>query len=298
MKVFITGGCGSIGRALLSHYYNSFSYIEATVFSRDEYKHALIKKAFPEVNSIIGDIRDFDKLKDAMRGHDTVVHAAALKRIEICETNVLEAVQTNVVGTSNVVRAARENEIGRLVSLSTDKAVDPINIYGMTKKMQEEIVLNAGYNCTRYGNIFGSRGSVVEIFHSQAQAGKPLTVTNPDMTRFILDYNQGIKLISKALECPIGATIIAAKSKAASVGDIAKAFSDDYISIPEARAEKKHECLVSKEETSKIWGETDSFYMIGQKKVCTETVDYTSDIVPRMTIDEIKQYIEKWKGEK
>ncbi len=189
-KVLITGGTGTIGKELLKHFYKEW---EIYVLSRDELKQAQLKALYPDVHFIIGDIRDYQTVFRAMRGIETVIHAAAMKRIEVCEINPIEAVKTNILGTENVVFAAKERGIKKLISISTDKGVEPVNVYGMTKAIQEKVVIAEGYNCVRYGNVFGSRGSVIPLFIEQAKNKQPLTVTDPEMTRFILTTEEAIK---------------------------------------------------------------------------------------------------------
>jgi len=144
-----------------------------------------------------------------------VIHAAAMKRIEVCEVNPIEAVKTNILGTENVVFAAKERGIKKLISISTDKGVEPVNVYGMTKAIQEKVVIAEGYNCVRYGNVFGSRGSVIPLFIEQAKNKQPLTVTDPEMTRFILTTEEAINLIMFALNSSMEGKVFVKKSPAA-----------------------------------------------------------------------------------
>src|SRR5680860_722898 len=191
MKVLITGGTGTLGKELIKKFYKEW---DITVFSRDELKQAQLRAIYPKVKFMIGDVKDYQSVSKAVRNIDVILHCAAMKRIEVCEANPIEAVKTNVLGTENVVMAAKEKGIKQLISISSDKGVEPVNVYGMTKAIQEKIVIAEGYNCVRYGNVFGSRGSVVPLFIEQVKTGGSLTVTDPEMTRFILTTDQAIEL--------------------------------------------------------------------------------------------------------
>jgi len=202
-KVFISGGTGSFGTALIDYLHDSWA--EFIVYSRDELKQhdMYVARQDKSISYIIGDVRDKDKLIQAMRGADYVVHAAALKQVPTGEKWPEEVIQTNVLGTKNVVDAAEYCGVKRLVDLSTDKAVFPIGAYGMSKALAEKVALahtgKTTITCLRYGNVLGSRGSVVPLFLDLIAQGKPITITNPNMTRFILTLGEAVKLSLRCL---------------------------------------------------------------------------------------------------
>ena len=287
MKVFITGITGTLGKELLKRYYDKW---EIVGFSRDELKQAMLERKYPKLKLIIGDVRDYDSVYKAMRGCDAVIHAAAMKRIEICEQHPLEAVRTNVLGTENVARAATYLGIKKAITVGSDKGVDPVNAYGMTKALQEKIFTSYNFNSARYGNVFGSRGSVVPLFYEMAKEGKQLTVTDPTMTRFILTIDEAISLVIKALESSMNGSIYVKKMPAASLGDIARAFSDDIKVIGKMRGEKLHEALISSEEFTRLTETKDGFAIIGKEKIRNEYgKTYTSDTERLLSVEEIRR---------
>lgn len=287
MKVFITGITGTLGKELLKRYYDKW---EIVGFSRDELKQAMLERKYPKLKLVIGDVRDYDSVYKAMRGCDAVIHAAAMKRIEVCEQHPLEAVKTNVFGTENVARAATYLGIKKAITVGSDKGVDPVNAYGMTKALQEKIFTAYSFNSARYGNVFGSRGSVVPLFYQMAKEGKQLTVTDPTMTRFILTIDEAISLVIKALESPMNGSVYVKKMPAATLGDIAKAFSDDIKIIGKMRGEKLHEALISSEEFTRLTETKDGFAVIGKEKVRDDYGRaYTSDTERRLTVEEIRK---------
>jgi len=290
-KLLITGGTGTIGKELLKKLHTKY---EIRVISRDELKQAELKPKYPDVDFMITDVRDYRAVLKAMVGMDIVIHAAAMKRIEVCEEYPIEAVKTNVLGTENVVNAARERGIAKLVSIGTDKDCEPINVYGMTKAIEEKITLSAGYNCVRYGNVFGSRGSVVSLFLQQKQNESPLTVTDAEMRRFILTTDEAMDLLLLALNSPMEGTIFVKKSPAAKVGDIAKAFGDNIKVIGAYPFEKKYEMLLTADEMSRA-EDKDGHYIIYQdKKHLNYKEPYTSDTTDLLTVDQIKELIKKY----
>jgi len=292
LKVLITGGTGTLGQELIKKFYQEW---DITVFSRTELNQARLQAIYPKIKFIIGDIKDYQSVSKAVRNIDVILHCAAMKRIEVCEVNPIEAVKTNVLGTENVVMAAKEKGIKQLVSISSDKGVEPVNVYGMTKAIQEKIVIAAGYNCARYGNVFGSRGSVVPLFIEQAKAGGPLTVTDPEMTRFILTTDQAIELIMLALNSPMEGKVFVRKSPSAKLGDIAKSFGVEIKIIGVMIGEKKHEMLISQEETIRTEDRRDYFIITQKINGLKKSEPYTSDIERRLTEDEIKGLIEEYK---
>jgi UDP-N-acetylglucosamine 4,6-dehydratase len=261
MRTFITGGAGFLGRALLE----SLRDEEVTVYSRDEAKHARARAQFPDIQFIIGDILDRDRLQAAMSGHDQVIHAAAMKYVPQAETNVREAVRVNIDGSRNVFDAALQNSVTRVVAISTDKACSPVNVYGFTKKIMERLAQEyntysgTAFNTVRYGNVMASTGSVIPLFRNQARSRK-LTLTDPTMTRFWLTIDQAVDLVNHSLERQTPGTILITRMPATDMMTIAKAaarmelgaeyFEDrmDIEIIGHRFGEKRHEELVAREE--------------------------------------------------
>ncbi len=292
MNVLITGGTGTLGKELIKKFYKEW---DITVFSRDELKQAQLRTIYPNVKFMIGDVKDYYSVSKAVRNIDVIFHCAAMKRIEVCEVNPIEAVKTNVLGTENVVMVAREKGIKKLISISSDKGVEPVNVYGMTKAIQEKIVIAEGYNCVRYGNVFGSRGSVVPLFMEQAKIGGPLTVTDPEMTRFILTTDQAIELIMLALNSPMDGKVFVKKSPSAKLGDIAESFGVEVKIVGRMIGEKTHEMLISQEETTRVEDKGDYFIITHNIDKSKKAEPYTSDIEKKLTQEEIKGLVEDYK---
>lgn len=275
--LLITGGTGSFGNAVLQRFLES-SLREIRIFSRDEKKQEDMRIALKSdrIKFHIGDVRDYDSIYDALNGVDYVFHAAALKQVPSCEFYPLEAVRTNVLGTENVLRAAIEREVKRVVVLSTDKAVYPINAMGMSKALMEKVTIAKSRVCdpkktilcaTRYGNVMASRGSVIPLFISQLQSGQPLTVTDPNMTRFLMSLEDSVDLVLYAFKNANPGDIFVQKSPASTVGDLAAALkallkSDSTVKIIGTRhGEKLYESLVSREEMARA-EEIENYYRI------------------------------------
>lgn len=266
--LLITGGTGSFGNTVLKHFVTS-DIGEIRIFSRDEKKqddmrHSLQQNS-PElaqkIRFHIGDVRDFRSIQDAMYGVDFVFHAAALKQVPSCEFFPMEAVRTNVIGTDNVLHAAIDEGVSRVVCLSTDKAAYPINAMGTSKAMMEKIVYANARNgadrtticCTRYGNVMCSRGSVIPLFISQIESGNPITITDPSMTRFLMNLDEAVDLVQFAFEHGKPGDLFIQKSDASTIGDLAKAvqqlFGDTGTTIIGTRhGEKLYETLMTREE--------------------------------------------------
>lgn len=227
-RVFITGGAGFLGKALIKEFHR-FGYNDITVYSRDEAKQYEVRRQFPMITFILGDVRDRDRLTLAMRGHDTVIHCAAMKYIPQGETNPAEAIAVNVDGSRNVMFAAMETGVKHVVGISTDKACMPVNVYGATKLLMERMFLeadklsNTRFHVVRYGNVIGSTGSVIPFFRRQAREGRPLTITDPDMTRYWLTIHQAVGLVMSSLDEPTGGTILVSRLPAQKLIDTAKA---------------------------------------------------------------------------
>ena len=260
--LLITGGTGSFGNAVLDRFLDS-DIKEIRIFSRDEKKQHDMRVAYnnPKIKFYIGDVRDYRSIDQAMFNVDYVFHAAALKQVPSCEFYPIEAVKTNVLGTENVLNAAISNEVEKVVCLSTDKAVYPINAMGVSKAMMEKVFVAKSRNSkntiitgTRYGNVMASRGSVIPHFHDQIINGKNITVTEPNMTRFMMTLDQAVKLVLFAFNNGQSGDIFVQKSPASTIGDLAIAMKEIYKSdvavenIGIRHAEKMHETLLSVEE--------------------------------------------------
>ena len=260
--IVITGGTGSFGNAVLNRVLDS-DIKEIRIFSRDEKKqHDMrVKYNNSKIKFYIGDVRNESSLRDVMIGVDYVFHAAALKQVPSCEFYPIEAVNTNVIGTENVLNAAISNGISKVVCLSTDKAVYPINAMGVSKAMMEKVFVAKSRNSkntiitgTRYGNVMSSRGSVIPHFTEQIKNGKPITVTDPDMTRFMMTLDNAVELVIYAFKNGKSGDIFVQKSPASTIGELASILKEIYKSdvkikhIGIRHAEKMHETLLSKEE--------------------------------------------------
>jgi UDP-N-acetylglucosamine 4,6-dehydratase/5-epimerase len=318
--LLITGGTGSFGNAVLSRFLKS-DFAEIRIFSRDEKKQEDMRIALKsdKVKFHIGDVRDYDSVHDALNGVDYVFHAAALKQVPSCEFYPMEAVKTNVIGAENVMRAAIAQGVSRVVVLSTDKAVYPINAMGMSKAMMEKVMVAKSRLCdpsktvlsaTRYGNVMASRGSVIPLFLQQLQDGKPLTITDPSMTRFLMSLEESVDLVLYAFEHARPGDIFVQKAPASTVGDLAEAMrqllkKDNEIKIIGTRhGEKLYESLVSREEMARS-EDLGGYYRIpadgrdlnyakyfveGQTAI-SEIDDYTSHNTQRLSVDEVKQVL-------
>ncbi len=322
--LLITGGTGSFGNTVLKHFLES-DIGQIRVFSRDEKKqddmrHEL-QAAYPDfaskVKFYIGDVRDIQSIKDAMPGVDFVFHAAALKQVPSCEFFPMQAVKTNIEGTDNMLHAAIEAGVKRVVCLSTDKAAYPINAMGISKAMMEHVVAaNARVAaerdrtvicCTRYGNVMCSRGSVIPLFIDQIKSGVPITITNPEMTRFLMNLDEAFDLVQFAFEHALPGDLFVQKSDASTIGDLAKAtqhlFGDTGTCVIGTRhGEKLYETLLTSEEKLKAQDmgnyyrvpadnrdlNYDKYFIEGQ--VLTQADEaYTSHNTKRLDVDEIVQ---------
>jgi len=316
--IIITGGTGSFGNAVLNRFLHT-DVSEIRIFSRDEKKQDDMRKAYdnPKIKFHIGDVRDYDSVANAMIGVDYVFHAAALKQVPSCEFFPIQAVKTNVLGAENVLRAAIANQVKKVIVLSTDKAVYPINAMGMSKAMMEKVMVaysrqqpeNRTVLCgTRYGNVMASRGSVIPLFIEQIKAGKPITITDPTMTRYLMSLEEAVELVVYAYQNGVQGDIFVQKSPASTVKDLAQALIELFEANTEIKiigtrhGEKKHETLVNREEMAKaidlpgyyrIPADTrdlnyDKYFSNGEAKVA-EAVDYTSENTYRLSIPEIKE---------
>ncbi|KPL83999.1 flagellin modification protein FlmA [Thermanaerothrix daxensis] len=259
--VLVTGGTGSFGRKFVQVMLEEYHPAKIIVFSRDELKqHEMRVSGFdhPSLRYFIGDVRDLQRLRRAFEGVHIVVHAAALKQVPACEYNPMEAIKTNILGSSNVIEAALDAGVERVIALSTDKAVNPVNLYGATKLAAEKLFVQSNayaggkatrFSCVRYGNVVGSRGSVVPVFLRQRESGV-LTITDERMTRFWISLDQGVRFVIHCLEQMMGGEVFVPKIPSMRVMDLARAIA------PEARleiigirpGEKLHEVLISEDE--------------------------------------------------
>jgi UDP-glucose 4-epimerase len=320
--LLITGGTGSFGVAVVEHFLQS-EFAEIRVFSRDEKKQEDMRIAFrnDRLKFYIGDVREYDSVHDALRGVDYVFHAAALKQVPSCEFYPMEAVRTNVIGAENVMRAAIEHGVRRCVVLSTDKAVYPINAMGMSKAMMEKVMVARSRQCdpdrtvlcaTRYGNVLASRGSVIPLFLQQLSEGRPLTITDPAMTRFLMSLEESVRLVLYAFEHANPGDIFVQKAPASTVGDLALALRDlmkrdnEIRIIGTRHGEKLYESLVSREEMARaedLGGyfripadsrdlNYDKYFVEGETRISTLD-DYTSHNTVRLDVEGVKQVLLK-----
>lgn len=320
--LLITGGTGSFGNAVLRRFIDT-NLKEIRIFSRDEKKQEDMRISLKndKVKFYIGDVRNYDSVNDAMKGVDYVFHAAALKQVPSCEFYPMEAIRTNVLGAENVMRAAIENNIKKCVVLSTDKAVYPINAMGISKAMMEKVMVAKSRICdpgktvlcaTRYGNVMASRGSVIPLFLSQLLEGKSLTVTDPNMTRFLMSLDESVDLVLYAFENANPGDIFVQKAPASTVLDLAEALkkmlkkNSEIKVIGTRHGEKLFESLVSREEMARaedLGGyyriPSDSrdlnygkYFVEGEIDVASMD-DYTSHNTRRLNVDEVIQTLMK-----
>ncbi len=319
--LLITGGTGSFGNAVLQRFLNS-SIAEIRIFSRDEKKQDDMRKLYnsSKLNFYIGDVRDVGSIRGAMRGVDYVFHAAALKQVPSCEFYPIQAVQTNILGTSNVLDVAISEGVARVICLSTDKAVYPINAMGMSKAMMEKVAVAKSREVestvicvTRYGNVMASRGSVIPLFLNQILAGESITITDPMMTRFMMTLDEAVNLVIFAFQNGAPGEIFVQKSPAATIDVLTKALIDLFGNphqkvdvIGTRHGEKLFEVLLSREEMAfaKDLGDYfcvkpdlrdlnySKFYSQGESLI-SDAVDYNSHNTSRLNLDEMKALLKK-----
>jgi len=318
--LMITGGTGSFGNAVLNRFLST-DVSEIRIFSRDEKKQEEMRLSYNnnKLKFYIGDVRDFDSISHAMKGVDYVFHAAALKQVPSCEFYPMEAVRTNVLGAENVMTAAIINSVKRVIVLSTDKAVYPINAMGLSKALMEKLMVaksrsqNEGetiFSATRYGNVMASRGSVIPLFVSQLKQGKPLTVTDPNMTRFLMSLEDSVDLVLHAFKNGQQGDIFVQKAPASTVIDLAEALKNiinrnNPVNIIGTRhGEKLYESLISREEIARA-NEEDNYFRIpadardlnynmyfsdGEEKI-SQLEDYTSHNTKRLDVKEVEKLL-------
>jgi len=315
-KVLITGGTGSLGTALTTKLLQT-NVETIRIFSRDELKQSQMQLEFKDkrLRYLIGDVRDKERLFRALEDIDIVIHAAALKQMPVAEYNPFEAVKTNVIGSQNLIETCLDNDVETVLAVGTDKAVSPVNTYGATKLLMERLFVSANFYkgnhktkflCVRYGNVLGSRGSIVPIFVNQIKSGKKITITDPSMTRFTITMEQALELIFRALQNGNGGEIVIPKLNAYRVGDIKDAILDlmkssietEIISI--RAGEKIHESLVGNDELRNTFERDGDYVVIDKqlydledfnKKDLVQTNlkhQYSSDKVDILSVDKLK----------
>lgn len=312
-SVLITGGTGAFGRAFARHLLDHHHPRRICLFSRDEAKQAALKANLPDTGPVryfLGDVRDEGRLLRACAGQDIVIHAAAMKRVESCEAEPLEAVRTNVRGTENVAGAAIANDVPRVVFLSTDKAASPLTLYGATKFTAEQLMIQANaysagsltrFACTRYGNVHGSTGSVVPLFRRQYAHGEPFTVTSLRMTRFWMRMTEAVRLVEYAAEHMRGGEVFIPKLRAISIAQLCDAIGPGHpvTEIGLRSREKLHEELVALEEARDTYDRGEVLLVQPPHRTwedaspepgtrVPEDFRYTSDRVPRIPAEELR----------
>lgn len=322
-NILITGGTGSFGRQIILELMK-LKPNTIKIFSRDEDKQYTLQQELAEkpilkkIEFLIGDVRDYDRLYSVMKNVDIVFHAAALKQVPAVEKHPYEAVKTNIIGTYNIVKATVARDVKKVVAISTDKAVKPVNAMGMTKALQEKIILsddleknNTIFSCVRYGNVLGSRGSVIPVWDRKIAEKKPLPITHPEMTRFMLTLNEAIDLVFHSLRYSKGGEIFVKKAPSVRIEELAKIYAElmtdkknypiEYIGI--RAGEKLHEILVSNEEMRHTIEEKNHFIIKKQKLFDTdikkrgdEFEDYSSNNVKKLSSTELKKLLKslKW----
>lgn len=316
--LLITGGTGSFGNAVMKRFLDT-NIKEIRIFSRDEKKQDDMRKLYKneKLKFYLGDVRDLASVKNAMHGVDYIFHAAALKQVPSCEFFPMEAVKTNVIGTDNVITGAVEMGIKKVICLSTDKAAYPINAMGISKAMMEKVFVAKAKTVdsertlicgTRYGNVMASRGSVIPLFIEQIKEGYPLTVTDPNMTRFLMSLEEAVELVIFAFQNAKAGDIMVQKSPASTVGDLAQALKELFKANNEIKVigtrhgEKLYETLLTKEEhvVAKDMGgfyrvpadtrdlNYEKYFVEGDKKLSTED-EYNSHNTERLNVEKIKE---------
>ena len=313
--LLIAGGTGSFGNAVIRRFLTT-NIKEIRIFSRDELKQDDMRKLYnnDKLKFYIGDVRDINSIDDAMRGVDYVFHAAALKQVPSCEFYPMQAVKTNIIGTENLLNSAINAGVKKVIALSTDKAVYPINAMGISKAMMERVIVSKGRNiggtmiaCTRYGNVMASRGSVIPLFINQILSGNPITITDPEMTRFMMSLDQAVDLVLFAFKNAKSGDIFVQKAPSATIKMLAKSIakilgkpSHEIRIIGTRHGEKLYETLLTKEEMVKAI-DLDDYYRIPAdnrdlnynkffdegEKVITQAAEYHSHNTHRLDEDEL-----------
>lgn len=319
-RILITGGTGSWGQTLTRMLLEKYDPKEIIIFSRGELQQVLMQRKFknPKIKYIIGDVRDYEAVNFATKNVDYVFHMAALKHVPICEDQPQEAIKTNIIGTNNIVNACILNNVKKVIDVSTDKAVEPINLYGMTKSVGEKVIIQANdlsentkFVCIRGGNVMGSNGSVIPYFIEQIKAGGPVTITDLRMTRFFLTLEEAIDLLFKAAEDSIGGETFVMNMPACYITEVAEILMEEYgqVEIKEIGGrpgEKLDEMLISKHESPLSYCYDENYFVILPTKCSDQLLkkynnltkfpyDEFSSKTIRMSKDEIKAMLKKGK---
>ena len=315
--VLVTGGTGSFGKKIVKILLDEYKPEKVIVYSRDELKqHEMRSSGYdaPNLRYFIGDVRDLDRMRRAFEGVDIVVHAAALKQVPACEYNPMEAIKTNILGSSNVIDAALDAQVEKVIALSTDKAVNPINLYGATKLAAEKLFVQSNsyaggrktrFSCVRYGNVVGSRGSVVPVFLQQRDKGE-VTVTDERMTQFWISLEQGVRFVIRCAEQMRGGEVFVPKIPSMTILDLAKTIAPDAkVNVVGIRpGEKLHEVLISEDE-ARTTVELDDMFVVqpaealwfgrdweNKGKLITDEFRYASNTNNLwLSVDQIKEII-------
>ena len=321
-NILITGGTGSFGHQMIIELMQYKPKL-IRIFSRDEDKQHSLRQELLEssilekIQFVIGDVRDYDRMYSVTKDMDIIFHAAALKQVPSVEAHPYEAVKTNIIGAYNVVTAAVARKVSKVIAVSTDKAVKPVNAMGMTKALQEKLILSdeitkdkTTFCCVRYGNVLGSRGSVIPLWDKRLEQNKPLPITHPDMTRFVLTLSQAIDLVFYSLKNGKGGEIFVKKAPATKMVTLARAYAElktgkknyplEYIGI--RAGEKIDEVLVSEEEMRRVSEKKDHFVIKRESlidknylKKSTKLTEYGSGTITPLNIEELKSLMKKLK---
>ena len=321
-NILITGGTGSFGHQMIIELMQYKPKL-IRIFSRDEDKQHSLRQELLEspilekIHFVIGDVRDYERMYSVTKDMDIIFHAAALKQVPSVEAHPYEAVKTNIIGAYNVVTAAVARKVSKVIAVSTDKAVKPVNAMGMTKALQEKLILSdeitkdkTTFCCVRYGNVLGSRGSVIPLWDKRLEQNKPLPITHPDMTRFVLTLSQAIDLVFYSLKNGKGGEIFVKKAPATKMVNLARAYAElktgkknyplEYIGI--RAGEKIDEVLVSEEEMRRVSEKKDHFVIKRESlidktflKKSTKLTEYGSGTITSLNIEELKSLMKKLK---
>ena len=320
-RILITGGTGSIGNALTEKLLE-YNPEVIRIFSNDENAQFDLEqklKKYGNLRFLIGDVRDKERLRRATEDVEIIFHAAALKHVPLCEYNPFEAIKTNIIGTQNLLESAIDREVEKVIAISTDKAVNPVNVMGATKLLAERLTIAANYykgsrktvfSCVRFGNVLDSRGSVVQLFKKQIQKGGPVTVTDPDMVRFVMNMDRAIELVLKAVQMAKGEEIFVLKMPALRVGDLAKVMIEKLAPkygydpkdikieiIGKRKGEKLYEELMTEDEVMNAYETEDLFLILpgpSRARECLQKIsvrNYTSKDTPKLTMKEIENLL-------
>lgn len=305
-RVLITGGTGSLGHELAKSLANSGAYVR--ILARDEKKQYDMQKTYPNYEYVLGDVRDFNTLRDAVKDIDTIIHGASLKYVNVSEIQPAEYVATNVVGTMNLMNAVLDNgNVKKLVGISSDKACMPLNTYGLTKALLEKLILEGirrqgslgetQFNVARYGNVVGTRGSVVPFWGECKRKGLPLPITNPNMTRFFFTINEAVELIDECLAGDAG-VIVSKKMRSCTLGELADVMRGDVgIEIKGERpGEKQHEMLLSEDEMKRTTENGDYliYHPLSQQTFTDKAESFGSFNAERISKKEIGELVNEW----